>query len=78
MNSKRKRKRSVVQVRRKRRPRKFLSERILVEARLLAKRAAGGEFTIVELSKIVGISPATFYDHFGSKLELEKAIDLSS
>lgn len=47
-----------------------------MEAQLLAKRATNGGFSIVELSKVVGISPSTIYDHFESNLELERALVL--
>ena len=65
---------SVSAKRKRRQSRTVLGEAILLAAESAAKGNCNRDFTIVQISKALGIAPSTIYDHFKNKNELALAV----
>ena len=65
---------SVVAKRKRRQPRAVLREAILLAAQSAANRNCNREFSFVQISEILGISPSTIYEHFKNRDALVLAV----
>lgn len=65
---------SAIEKRKRRQPRAILEEAILLAAESAASKNCNRDFTLLQISKALGIAPSTIYEHFKNKDELVLAV----